>query len=87
LAHRYEQPQRPVDQTEAAEQTAKAYAAGSERLKALAEFVARFAPAIGEIRSYGDAVDVDVDPSIVEARDAAVLAAFKGIETISRRDH
>lgn len=56
--------------------------AETERLGKLADFVAKFAPAIGE--QSGVLSEIESPEGIDGARDVAILEAFKAIERIAK---
>lgn len=60
--------------------------AETERLAALSGFLCSMAPAIGEAREgYAGSADADLTEDARDARDAAVLAAFRAVARIA--DH
>jgi hypothetical protein len=77
---------RPETDTTASATAAPPPADPAERIKALTEFVARLAPAIGERRDgHGTHLaDDDARPAVVVARDDALVTAFEAIERLAR---
>jgi hypothetical protein len=65
-----------------------AYRAQTDRAAKLVDFVGRFAPGHGETATSGfdrgGLIDDDTPGAILEARDAAVQAAFEAIERLAR---
>jgi hypothetical protein len=55
-----------------------------DRMRALTDFLARFASGVGEYRDGTHRADDDnTNPAVIVARDDAMLAAFEAIERLS----
>lgn len=59
------------------------YEAETERLRALTDFVSRFAPAVGEAKQPNRGADTEMPPDVVHARNAALRQAFEAINILS----